>query len=59
MRLPVRKVLQINDFLPRLLTVNTEPQIDAECVDALGNDGFLVGGEKGTVCFCVTFSFAC
>ena len=46
MRLPVRKALQINDFRPRLLTVNTEPQIDAECVDALGHDGFLVGSEK-------------
>ena len=58
MRRPVPKVLQINDFRPRLLTVNTEPQIDAECVDTLGHDGFLVGSEKGTVCACVTFSFA-
>ena len=27
MRRPVRKVLQINDFRPRLLPVNTKPQI--------------------------------
>ena len=59
MRRPVGKGLQINDSGPRLLTVNTEPQIGPECVDALwGTTDFLVGSEKGTVCFGVTFSFA-
>ena len=47
------KVYKMNDFGPRLWTADTEPQIDAEYVDALGHEGFLGAthdGVDGNVC---------